>query len=59
MEFRQTESIIIHGSFRSQTSNQSATKTSPYDFKKEYKMEKEEIICYMHCIIQHSVTSSR
>ena len=43
MEIRQTEIIIIQGSFRSQTSNQSATKTSPYYFKKEYKMEKEEI----------------
>ena len=43
MEIRQTEIIIIQGSFRSQTSNQSATKTSPYYFKKEYKKEKEEI----------------
>ena len=43
MEIRQTEIIIIQGSFRSQTSNQSATKTSPYYFKKKYKKEKEEI----------------
>ena len=47
MEFRQTESIIIHGSFRSQTSNQSATETSPYCLittkKGVIKMNKEEI----------------
>ena len=47
MEIRQTEIIIIQGSFRSQTSNQSETETSPYCLitskKGVIKMNKEEI----------------